>query len=100
MVAEKLGIPSVLFAPHSMLSLISEKITSSTGLMKLFRSRMDSFVLAKRFMQMNKVCFLPLLSLLFTECNSQSFPILSYRFEQHLAYHCFVTLPITLRKQQ
>jgi hypothetical protein len=55
LVAERHGIRSVLMAPDNMLSVVAEKTFPSTGPIDLFKRRKDSFFLAHRFMQMNKV---------------------------------------------
>jgi hypothetical protein len=55
LVAERHGIRSVLMAPDNMLSVVAEKTFPSTGPIDLFKRRKDSFFLAHRFMQMNKL---------------------------------------------
>lgn len=81
LVAEKLKIPSVLLAPHSMLALVAEKTAPSNGLVSLFRRRRDSFALGRRFMQMNKVRQCQLYRITF------SFRILQYTLMTYFSNH-------------
>lgn len=101
LVAEKYGIRNVLLAPGTMLNIVSEKTLPSSGIFDLIKRRKDSFFLADRFMQMNKVytytCLLvvsPFVSLI-----HRSLRVLHYSFVKNLSFHCFDVLRITLRKQ-
>lgn len=99
LVAEKLDIPSVLLAPHDMLNLVAEKTAPSTGFSDLFRRRKESFILAGRFMKMNKV---RVCTCSFPSClSADSILVLwNYSFVNSMDSHCSEIPRITLRQQQ